>query len=197
MYRLEKTMGWTWYHASEYTKSGRVSASREIRKEMHDNIIGTILDDAFVKGVYYAAVRDDRDNSVWALVCLTATSTTDYYNFGYKEMADSWGPVVHDCPNRILNLLTPTDDESANRWREKCRKNNAQGNSFKSLPDGTRVEWICSSSGYSELQKGRKYTLRKSKQNAWKKRSPWVWHIEGTNWCLKPACVGDDYKLIA
>lgn len=189
-------MGWTWYHASEYTKSGRVSQSREIRKTMHNNIIGTILDDAFVKGVYYAAVKDDRDNSVWALVCITATTTTDYYNFGYKEMAESWVPVYYDCPNRVLDLLTPTDDKNSNTWRERCREQNAKGNSFKSLPDGAEAEWVCPSTGYDGLQEGHVYTLRKGKQSAWKKRSPWVWHIEGTRWCLKPASVGDDYKLI-
>lgn len=189
-------MGWTWYHASEYTKSGRVSPSREIRKEMKRGINGTIIGDAFVNGVYYAAVRDDRDNSVWALICLTGTTTTDYFNFGYKDMDEFMGPYSYGCPDRVLDLLTQTDSEVANEWRRKCRESNAKGDTFKSLPDGARAEWTCPPR-MSGLEEGRVYTIRKSKQNAWKKRSPWVWHIEGTRWCLKPSLVGDDYKLIA
>ena len=190
-------MGWTWYRASEYTKSGKVSPSREIRKETRRHLFDyqEILAEAFVKGVYYAAIRDNRTNEVWALVCLTGTTTTDYYNFGYKDMDESMGPYNYDCPDRILDLLTKTDSESANEWREKCRESNSRGDSFKSLPDGAMAKWKCPPH-MSGLEEGRVYTIRKGRQNAWKKRSPWVWHIEGTRWCVKPALVGDGYELL-
>ena len=194
-------MGWTWYHATERTDSGRVSPSREIRKEMRRGLgeRSIILDDAFVKGVYYAAVRDNETNEVWALVCKTGTSTKDYFDFGYKDMDEFMGPYEHDCPDCILDLLTPTDHEWANRWRKKCRERNRKEKSpsaFKNLPDGAKATWIAPKwlSGFDE---GEKLVLRKGKQNAWKKRSPYVWHIEGTRWCVKPSLVGDTYELIA
>jgi hypothetical protein len=31
------------------------------------------------------------------------------------------GPCDHDCPAAILDLLTPTDSDWANAWRQKCR----------------------------------------------------------------------------
>lgn len=191
-------MGWTWYHASEYTKSGRVSPSREIRKEMSTGLNANfeIVGDAFVKSVYYAAVRDKRDGSVWALVCLTGTTTKDYFNFGYKDMSESWEPYYYDCPDRILDMLTPTDSEASNRWRRKCRENNRAKGGFKSLPDGAKATWVCPPH-MNGLVEGRAYTIRKRRLNAWKKRSPWVWIIEGTGWYLRPSLVGEDYELVS
>ena len=29
-------------------------------------------------------------------------------------------PYHYECPKSILKLLTPTDNELANEWREKC-----------------------------------------------------------------------------
>jgi hypothetical protein len=36
-------------------------------------------------------------------------------------MDETMGPCDHDCPAAILDLLTPTDSEWANAWRQKCR----------------------------------------------------------------------------
>ena len=35
------------------------------------------------------------------------------------------GPYERDCPEPILDLLTPTDHEHARRWRDDCRANAA------------------------------------------------------------------------
>lgn len=32
-------------------------------------------------------------------------------------------PCEDHCPASILSLLSPTDSEYANSWRERCRKN--------------------------------------------------------------------------
>ena len=32
------------------------------------------------------------------------------------------GPYYYDCPERILDLLTPPTSESASEWRAKCRE---------------------------------------------------------------------------
>lgn len=192
-------MGWTWYHATEYTKSGRVSPSREIRKDARRHLFDyqEILDEAFVNRVYYAAIKDNRTDEVWALVCLTGTSTADYYNFGYKDMDEFMGPYNYDCPDRIIDLLTPTDNEWANRWREKCRERNRKSkapNSFKNLPDGAIVEYTFTfDSKYHK--RGDTVRLQKGKQHVWVKRSPYVWHIVGENLYMKPSMV-KEYKVI-
>ena len=62
---------------------------------------------------------------VIAVVCLIRYSR-DYYNFTYKDMDEGMGPFYYDCPERILNLLTRTDSESALKWRAQCRENLAK-----------------------------------------------------------------------
>jgi hypothetical protein len=76
---------------------------------------------------YYDAVERveklSGERSVSAVVCLVNYNTREKegYIFGYKDMDESMGPCDHDCPAAILDLLTPTDSEWANAWRQKCR----------------------------------------------------------------------------
>jgi hypothetical protein len=73
-----------------------------------------------VGAVYYAAIRNNQTGEVWAAVCLTSSSKKDV-QFCYKDMSEEMGPVESKCPAGILNLLTPTTDEYALKWRERCR----------------------------------------------------------------------------
>lgn len=36
-------------------------------------------------------------------------------------MDETVGPRIDNCPEHILDLLTPTDQEWANEWRQRCR----------------------------------------------------------------------------
>jgi len=38
----------------------------------------------------------------------------------YKEMSEDTHPYFYRCPARILELLTPTDNEDALAWRHRC-----------------------------------------------------------------------------
>ncbi|HEY8138304.1 MAG TPA: hypothetical protein VIF61_10695, partial [Methylocystis sp.] len=77
--------------------------------------------------VYYAAVEQLRvatgEREVWALICLVRYNARDPegYIFGYKDMEESMGPHECDCPETILDLLTPTDRPYAQQWRARCR----------------------------------------------------------------------------
>ena len=81
--------------------------------------------------VYYAAVERvriaAREREVWAAICLVRYNPRDRegYVFGYKDMDESMGPYECDCPEPILDLLTPTDCEYALQWRARCRENTA------------------------------------------------------------------------
>jgi len=81
--------------------------------------------------VYYAAVERiaiiSGERQVWALICLVRYNPRDCegYVFGYKDMDETMGPYECDCPEEILDLLTPTDREYALQWRARCRENAA------------------------------------------------------------------------
>jgi hypothetical protein len=78
--------------------------------------------------VYYAAVEQIRiatgAREVSAVICLVRYDPRDPegYIFGYKDMEESMGPYECDCPEPILDLLTPTDAQHALQWRARCRE---------------------------------------------------------------------------
>lgn len=86
-----------------------------------------VLKSAMVGSVYYAAVSSEREGQptkVWAAVFLTCGRTKwDGTIWGYKDLDETMGPCECKCPASILALLTPTDSQWANEWREKCRQN--------------------------------------------------------------------------
>ena len=60
-------------------------------------------------------------------------------------MDETCGPYNCDCPKAILDLLTPTDSEWANKWRQACREtlaNKAKPNALNKLPIGTVIKFI-------------------------------------------------------
>lgn len=85
---------------------------------------------AIVDGtVMYAAVenveRGTGKRRVWAAVNELQfwPDAEDGYDFGYKDMDETVGPNPVDCPEHILNLLTPTNNARAMDWRATCRAN--------------------------------------------------------------------------
>ena len=76
---------------------------------------------------YYAAVEvlaEGREREVWACVCLVKYNLRDRegYIFGYKSMEEGMGPCETECPVAILELLTPTSNDYALKWRSACRE---------------------------------------------------------------------------
>ena len=183
-------MGWIHCFSSSYSvwKNGKetmppASRQKEIdktltweSKDKDGNILSThkVLKSSMVGSVYYAAVTTEKpgkETEVWAAVFLTCGRTKhDGTIWGYKDMDETVGPCESKCPASILALLTPTDSQWANEWRERCRKNIAAAaerrkNGPKPLyaPKGIEVSnergsWILSSehyrrySGYSGIR---------------------------------------------
>ena len=88
----------------------------------------TVLASSMVGNTYYAAaerVESSGDRQVFAIVCLTRTSTgaRDGCTFGYKDMTEHMGPCESECPASILDELTDIDSEYAKAWRDRCRAN--------------------------------------------------------------------------
>jgi len=100
----------------------------------------TCLASALVGGkAYYAAVEQidpGGRRTVTGIVCLVAFNprAADGMTFGYKDMDESMGPCEADCPDDILDLLTPTDREHALNWRARCRANNIARKAISARP---------------------------------------------------------------
>ena len=44
------------------------------------------------------------------------------YELVYRDTPEYWCPWDRKCPQKILDLLTPTDDADALRWRNACTR---------------------------------------------------------------------------
>ena len=90
-----------------------------------------VLDAALVHFVHYAAIERKHavtgEREVFATVILTKSFREDAsgHNFCWKELSEDMGPCEAKCPVRILDLLTPTNSEDANDWRQRCRRHAA------------------------------------------------------------------------
>ena len=144
-------MGWLEYRAEHY-KNGKVDRKAEMDSKYNwedESRKVEVLKSSMVGSTYYAAVKSlNKTNGyecVTAVICLTSTNAKDYFNFAYKDMDETMGPYKYDCPKGILELLTPTDNEYANKWRELCRERLAEKkdpNALKNLPVGTKIKVI-------------------------------------------------------
>lgn len=74
----------------------------------------------------YAACKvthtDTDESHVYCVIFHLDYRPHDVFGFGYKDMDECMGPWIHNCPERILNLLSETDSEYAIKWRETCRE---------------------------------------------------------------------------
>jgi hypothetical protein len=160
-------MGWTSHHASHYKiVNGRRTVDRKAECDAyfmeglnrgHYNVVKSSM----IGSTYYAAVQTlkrgirqgehdyiyedipENERETGAVVFLTSVDMKDHFNFSYKDMCESMGPYSYDCPKGILDLLTPTENEYANKWRELCRERLAEKkdpNALKNLPVGTQIK---------------------------------------------------------
>jgi hypothetical protein len=130
-------MGWLFYHRPP-GQSDRDHFAPKLGDKRE------IVACATVHNVFYAAVRDLEDDyrkpgEVWAFIALLRRQRGEF-NFGYKDMSETMGPVECNAPARVLDALTPTDNEYALEWREECRKNLAKAEERKKVRRGSIIE---------------------------------------------------------
>jgi hypothetical protein len=120
-------MGWLYMTSLKGFSGPRQYLDAQLTYERPDHT-SKVLRSALVKmRVYYAAVErietETGERIVWAAICLVRYNPRDRegYVFGYKDMDETMGPCVQDCPKAILDLLTPTDHHYAVEWRAACR----------------------------------------------------------------------------
>jgi hypothetical protein len=78
---------------------------------------------------YYAAVQRTNKKTgevqIWASAIMVKFYRESWSLCAatvYKEMDESMGPNINECPEKILNLLSPTTSEYAIAWRKECRE---------------------------------------------------------------------------
>lgn len=179
-------MGWTSTTATHYTESGKIDRKAECdnlytweTEKRKNDVIKSLM-----KGnIYYAAVRttdkDTGNTEVWAAVCLTSTKRNGGFNFGYKSMSESEGPLEDNCPKSILDLLTGTARKYAKEWRERCwnniRNKKSEAKSLASVKIGEIIEFECGGE-----------TIRAEKMApAYQFKTPWFKIVGGFEYIAK------------
>jgi hypothetical protein len=131
-------MGWTFLQSRG---RDRVDIIRSQLDYENDGYAQNVIDHAVVGTTVYLLVRrtpkrgwepntvyvNDADGSFrWIAVFLTRKSR-DAYDFGYKDMEESMGPVEAHCPRRIISAASSlrhpdpaVEGNYAAQWRQKC-----------------------------------------------------------------------------
>lgn len=204
-------MGWTGQHATYYKKE-TVDRKAECDAYFMEGLNAghyNVLKSALVGSVYYAAVqtlkrntgrKDENGNFIiedipederetWAAVFLTSVNSRDYFNFMYKDMSETMGPCEDKCPASILKLLSPTDSEWANEWRERCRKRiegRKNPHTLSNLPIGAVIRFT--------NQKGESVELSKHPA-AYQFKRPF-WYNSDNNTYMPAKRIPDNYEVV-
>lgn len=108
-------MGWT----SQIFNNVQ-SVTAQFKEIIEDDYRGTgkVLYCHNVGSTYYCAIQYN-DQHIGALVVLTFKKGNE---FGVKYMSESCLPFYYKANKKLLDMLTPTDDENALTWRSNCRR---------------------------------------------------------------------------
>ena len=187
-------MGWTGLHATHYDKKGKVDRKAECDARFLEDLCKghyKILRSRLIGSVYYAAITTlrkyvgedadgrsiyesipENEQTIWGCVMLTSVDNNNYYNFNYKDMSEDMGPCCYDCPESILNLLSPTNNEYANEWRKKCRDRIEKKKRLGKVQLGQFITFIAQHETTSGVKPGDAVTLMK-KRSFFSKRNYW------------------------
>jgi len=67
---------------------------------------------------FYAAFKNRASGKVFAVVYLTKRRNG---SIAVKDVSEGAGPFYFDCPAKVFNLLTETDNEYSLEWRSKVK----------------------------------------------------------------------------
>lgn len=89
------------------------------KKQYLDSLFGDgikVLISRMVSNEYYAAIQL-ADGTVTAEVIKTASRSAEFL---YKAVSEDCGPIWTKCPQMILEILSPTENQWALKWRQDC-----------------------------------------------------------------------------
>ena len=90
----------------------------ELKSEIKCDFLGRCKKISSVGTVIYAAVEKKDGSGVFCYIGKTRKEGKELF---VKDMDDTMGPTDAKCPDSILNLLSPTDNDIAIAWRERCK----------------------------------------------------------------------------
>lgn len=119
-------MGWTGVYVDR-CPTGKDRIQMAVHQEGYSFDEGyrksEIVDSAIVGSTVYLAVHfintDAGVDETYGAVVLTSYDK-HRQEFFTKGMSDTMGPYAYDCPKRLLDKLSPTEDTYANQWRKMC-----------------------------------------------------------------------------
>lgn len=152
-------MGYTGYYAGIRNRNDLRSELERILEWGDGN--HCLVDLSISSGAGYAGIKEYFEDHFEVTAYVVRYFVRKDGEFVYKIMHESMFPGYCDCPVRILEKLTPTNNEDANAWREACRKHNAekserakQAKALRDFPENTCIKW-------TYLPTGVTYTLQK------------------------------------
>lgn len=109
------------------------SPTREalIKRLLHDFETGncTLVDHSVYGNELYAVVKRRDTGERFIMVCLMKGTPGNFHpddiRWGYKDMDESCGPCVYNCPERLLAQSDCQRDRSV-EWRQHCREHRAE-----------------------------------------------------------------------
>lgn len=122
-------MGWT-YTTKPSTQSVAEFFEQELCGGPYATVVACSTPSPWTAylAIRYGPAANETERRVFATVCLldvhpAADDTLAHgLRFGYKDIDERMGPLRYDCPQQILDLLSPTDNPYALAWREECRR---------------------------------------------------------------------------
>lgn len=146
----DNIMGW-WSANKNNGQSFKEWATKKYTFE-DDNIKHTVLDVGVVNfhEVYMACERISKKDGVKYTYCLVALVRKDSYSeLMVKEMDETMGPYYHNCPKKIMNLLSPVRKlrvmgrsySNAKDWRKTVLANHEKKAIIKNLVYGKTIKF--------------------------------------------------------
>lgn len=207
-------MGWTETTATYYTQKGDVNRKAECDAYWEESLNRghyKVVKSTMKGSVYYGAImiltrqatddngipkRDDSGRPIREQVpederqvvgVVMRTYIRDKYSFGYRVISETEGPNEQNAPKSILMALSPTNDEYAQNWRQKCWDNLSKLTP-KDLAPGTKIKFE---------QNGREWIL--TKQNpSYQFKNPWwsCFDKDGTFRYFSKKRIPNDFEIL-
>lgn len=134
-------MGWDFEYCSGTPSKAYVKERMEdtFTWEKEDGTKLTILKSVIVGSAWYGALETVKPNGTITVTAVTAMLSIRHGEWGCKVMDETEGPYLYECPDSILNMLTPTDNAYAMEWRKTCRVYTKKKKRLKELPFGAII----------------------------------------------------------
>lgn len=115
-------MGWTGLSQYEYDTT-KVSGLKAFFQNRFFNTNCEIVACSAKSNVFYCAVKEkETENISCYVIKYSNTHTNDGCNFAYKDMHECEVPYCYEPSQKVLDVLSDTDNENSLKWRNKCKE---------------------------------------------------------------------------